>query len=88
MTARPEAVASKQAAPRPKKESGFSDRGINAYLTHLKQKGQMSGRKSYTENWVGITSYSREGNGTPLQYSCLEKSHGWKSLVGCSPWGR
>ena len=64
-----------------------------------------------------------EGDGTPLQYSCLEntmdegawwaavhgvakswtqlsnftaaaaaavtgKSHGWRSLVGCSPWGR
>ena len=29
-----------------------------------------------------------EGNGNPLQYSCLEKSHGWRSLVGCSPWGR
>ena len=29
-----------------------------------------------------------EGNGTPLQYSPLEKSHGWRSLVGCSPWGR
>ena len=26
--------------------------------------------------------------GTPLQYSCLEKSHGRRSLVGCSPWGR
>ena len=30
----------------------------------------------------------RKGNGTPLQYSCLEKSHGRRSLVGCSPWGR
>ena len=29
----------------------------------------------------------RKGNGSPLQYSCLEKSHGWRSLVGCSPWG-
>ena len=29
-----------------------------------------------------------KGNGTPLQYSCLEKSHGRRSLVGCSPWGR
>ena len=29
-----------------------------------------------------------EGNGTPLQYSCLEKSHDQRSLVGCSPWGR
>ena len=28
-----------------------------------------------------------EGNGGPLQYSCLEKSHGQRSLVGCSPWG-
>ena len=24
----------------------------------------------------------------PLQYSCLQKSHGWRSLVGYSPWGR
>ena len=30
---------------------------------------------------------SREGNGSPLQYSCLGKSHGRWSLVGCSPWG-
>ena len=29
---------------------------------------------------------SGKGNGTPLQYSCLEKSHGQRSLVGCSPW--
>ena len=30
---------------------------------------------------------SGEGNGTPLQYSCLGKSHGLGSLVGCSPQG-
>ena len=30
----------------------------------------------------------REGNGNPLQYSCLEKSHGPRSRVGCSPWVR
>ena len=29
-----------------------------------------------------------EGNGSPLQYSCLENPHGRRSLVGCSPWGR
>ena len=29
-----------------------------------------------------------EGNGNPLQYLCLEKSHGQRSLVGCSSWGR
>ena len=28
-----------------------------------------------------------QGNGTPLQYSCLE-IHGWRSLKGCNPWGR
>ena len=28
-----------------------------------------------------------EGNGNPLWYSCLEKSHGRRSLVGYSPWG-
>ena len=28
-----------------------------------------------------------EGNGNPLQYSCLESPHGQRSLVGYSPWG-
>ena len=32
------------------------------------------------------TKWFGEGNGTTLQYSCLEKSHGRRSLVGCSPW--
>ena len=27
-------------------------------------------------------------NGNLLQYSCLEKSHGQRSIVGYSPWGR
>ena len=26
-------------------------------------------------------------NGNPLQYSCLENSHGQRSLVGYSAWG-
>ena len=26
-----------------------------------------------------------EGNGNPLQYSCLENSHGQRSLMGYSP---
>ena len=29
-----------------------------------------------------------EGNGNPLQYSCLEKPHGLRSLVDYSPWDR
>ena len=29
-----------------------------------------------------------EGNGDPLQYSCLENPHGQRSPVGYSPWAR
>ena len=29
-----------------------------------------------------------EGNGTPTPVLLPGKSHGWRSLVGCSPWGR
>ena len=36
----------------------------------------------------GLGRSSGEGNGNPLQYSCLEKSHGWRSPVGYSPRGR
>ena len=47
--------------------------------------------------YIYIYIYIREGNGNPLQYSCLENGrrkwkffscHGWRSLVGCSPWDR
>ena len=34
-----------------------------------------------------LYEYFREGDGTPLQYSCLEISLGRRSLIGCSPWG-
>ena len=30
---------------------------------------------------------SAGGHGHPLQYSCLENSHGQRSLAGYSPWG-
>ena len=36
----------------------------------------------------GLGRSPGEGNGNPLQYSCLENSHGQRSLVGYSPWGR
>ena len=35
----------------------------------------------------GSGRFPGEGNGNTLQYSCLEKSSGWRSLVGYSPWG-
>ena len=34
----------------------------------------------------GLGRSSREGNGYPLQYSCLRKSHGQRSLMVYSPW--
>ena len=36
----------------------------------------------------GLERSPGEGNGNPLQYSCLENPHGQRSLVGYSPWGR
>ena len=35
---------------------------------------------------LGSGRSPREGNGNSLQYSCLEKSHGWRTLVDYSPW--
>ena len=37
---------------------------------------------------IMFRKYIGEGNGTPLQYSCLENPMDGRSLVGCSPWGR
>ena len=34
----------------------------------------------------GMGRSSGGGNGTPLQYSCLEKFHGQRSLTGYSLW--
>ena len=42
------------------------------------------------ETWVPIPGLGRSrggGNGNLLQYSCLGKSHGQRSLEGYSPWG-
>ena len=36
----------------------------------------------------GSERYPAEGNGYPLQNSCLEKSQEQRSLAGYSPWGR
>ena len=34
----------------------------------------------------GLGRSPGEGNGNPLQYSCLGESHGQRSLVGYIPW--
>ena len=35
----------------------------------------------------GLGRSPERGNGNPFQYYCMEKSHGWRSLMGYSPWG-
>ena len=35
----------------------------------------------------GLGRSPRGGNGNPLQCSCLENSHGQRSLGDCGPWG-
>ena len=35
----------------------------------------------------GLGRSPGEGHGNPRQYSCLEKSGGWRSLAGYSSWG-
>ena len=36
---------------------------------------------------LGLVRSLKDGNGNSLQYSCLGKSHGQRSLAGYSPWG-
>ena len=36
----------------------------------------------------GSERFPGEGNGNPLQYSLPGESHGGRTLVGYSPWGR
>ena len=38
--------------------------------------------------WIpGLGRSTGRGHSNPRQYSCLQKSHGQRSLVGFSPWG-
>ena len=41
----------------------------------------------YQKYLISIIKLYGEGNGNPLQYSCLEKTQGRRSLIGYSPWG-
>ena len=36
---------------------------------------------------LGLENSPGEGNGYPLQYSCLQNSHGERGLAGYSLWG-
>ena len=57
------------------------------FLARLVVKNLLA-NASDTDLISGSERSPEEGNGDPLQYSCLGKSHGQRNLVGCSPWGR
>ena len=67
--------------------------GFNYFiLTNMtSQVAQMVKRlPTMQETWVQSLGQGKspgEGNGNPLQYSCLENRSGRKSLVCYSPWG-
>ena len=42
-------------------------------------------RETGFDPWVGKISWRRQGQPTPVFLP--GESHGWRSLVGCSPWG-
>ena len=50
--------------------------------SHEIKRRLLLGRKVMTN----LDSVFREGNGSPLQCSCLENPHGQTSLAGYSPW--
>ena len=40
------------------------------------------------DSFPGLGRCPGEGQGNPLQYSCLVNPHGQRSLAGYNPWGR
>ena len=77
-------------APLSESETG---RLMPLYLYHSSFPGGGDGKASACNvrdpgSIAGSGRSPGEGSGNPLQYSLLGKVHGWRSLVGYSPWGR
>ena len=61
---------------------------INPYTFPCSSDGKESAYNAEElDLMIGSGKSSTEGNGSLLQYSSLEKSHGQRSVVGYSPWG-
>ena len=58
------------------------------YTTTSKKSSANTGDTRDTSSIRGSGRFPGGGNGNPLQYSCLKKSHGQRSLAVYSPWGR
>ena len=61
--------------------SGFLDGKV------VKNPPAYAGDAKHMSSTPGLGGSSGEENGNLLQYSCLEKSHGQRSLTGYCPWG-
>ena len=65
---------------------------MNLYWIKGFPGGSDSGESAYSVGDLGsipgLGISSGGGHGNLFQHSCLEKSHGQRSLAGSSPWGR
>ena len=63
---------------------------VRQFFSSLKKKKKNNppANTGYVDSVPGWGRSPGEGNGNPLQYSCLENSMDRRSRVGNSPWGR
>ena len=61
--------------------------GKSQYFFPIPKKGNAKECSNYcTIAFISLASRRRKWQPTPVLFH--GKSHGWRSLVGCSPWGR
>ena len=61
--------------------------GLPQWASPLEKLSANAGDIREVSSIPGLGRLPGEGNDNPLQYSCLDKSHGQRSLVGYSPQG-
>ena len=61
---------------------------LNLLLMRTKEKGSLGGPAVWEIPTTSFQFVVKEGNGNPLQCSCLENPRDGGSLVGCRIWGR
>ena len=60
---------------------------LNLLLMRTKEKGSLGGPAVWEIPTTSFQFVVKEGNGNPLQCSCLENPRDGGSLVGCRIWG-
>ena len=58
---------------------------IRASLIAQSVKNLLAMQETWVRSWIGKIPWRRQWHPTPVLLP--GKSHGWRSLVGCSPWG-